>query len=173
MNASFWLQVLLWWGHRRKAITVILFHSIYSQKSVCNLVVDWLKLSPYGRCCSAKEKKKPTTYSTSTRKNRQSVPQLQGDAGPLSFIFKCARLHWGQGHQATFPNTANYCFPLGLVYYTQREKKWMQICISIPWGTLKVRSKTSWKMHKEHNTHYGWVPFSRIFLSHLPSEQQL
>jgi len=54
----FLLQVLLWCGHRRKAITDILFHSIYSEKSVCNFGVDWLKLSPYGGCCSTKEKKK-------------------------------------------------------------------------------------------------------------------
>lgn len=36
----------------------------------------------------------------------------------------------------------------------------MQICISVPWGMQKVRSKTSWKIHKEHNTDYGLVLFS-------------
>lgn len=49
--------------------------------------------------------------------------KLPGGSGPLSFIFKCARSHWGRGHQATFPNIANYRFTLGLVCYIQREKK--------------------------------------------------
>lgn len=123
MNASFLLQVLLWCGHGRRAITDILFHSIYSQKSVCNLAVDWLKLSPYGGCCSAKEKKKSTVLKPERTGSVCCSSRLQGGSGPLSFIFKCARSHWGQGHRASFPNTANHCFTLGSCAVTHKEGK--------------------------------------------------
>lgn len=125
MNAIFLLQVLLWCGHRRKAITDILFHSIYSQKSVCNLVVDWLEGSVHMvAVVRQRRRKKKSTVLKPERTGRLCISsKLQGGSGPLSFIFKCACSQWGWGRRATLPNIANYCFASGLVWYIQRGKK--------------------------------------------------
>ncbi|KAE8617979.1 hypothetical protein XENTR_v10009242 [Xenopus tropicalis] len=41
IDASFLLQVHLWCGHRREAITNILSYSSHNQKSACNLEACW------------------------------------------------------------------------------------------------------------------------------------
>lgn len=102
MNASSLLQVLLWCGHRRKAITDILFHSIYSQKSVCNLVADWLKLSPYGSCCSAKKKRKKKVQYLN-RKEQAVCASTWSFKGVLAHFHSYLNVHVDTGDGDTEP----------------------------------------------------------------------
>lgn len=121
MNASFLLQVLLWCGHRRKAITDILFHSIYSQKSVGNLGVDWLKLSPYGSCCSAYEKKEVQYLN---QKEQAVCASTQSFKRVLAHFHSYLNVCVHTGDKDTEPHfLILQITALSIACYVQREKK--------------------------------------------------
>lgn len=134
MNAIFLLQVLLWCGHRRKAITDILFHSIYSQKSVCNLVVDWLEGSVH-MVAVVRQRRRKKKVQYLNRKEQAGCASAQSFKGALAHFHSYLNVHVHSGDEDAEPHFLILQITALLqvlcdIY--KEEKKAVQISIGVP-----------------------------------------